>query len=456
MKSIRRFLFIRDLEGELQMAQTMTQGSISRILVRFSLPLIFSGVLQQLYNWADAFIVGNVEGELALAAVGATTSTVNLFLMVITGVTLGLSILSAQRCGQGRAGENAQVLSTFVLALGGCFLVLSAAGIFLAEGVLRMLHTPADIRDQAAEYLHIVLLGVPFLAVYNVYSAVLRGMGDSRAPFLSVLVSSAGNVALDLLFVARLGWGVAGAAAATVLSQLMMTLFLICYTVRRYAFLRFRPGRAAFSREALRRGLRLGIPPAVQSGVTSLGNFALQNFMNGFGTAAVAAITTAYQVDSIIMLPMLNLGSGISTVAAQNIGAGDRRRAWRAFLVGSAMTAAVSLLLAALVYSAGGEMITMFGVGPESAAIGRRFFREIAPFYLIYGLSMSSRGFLEGLGDVNFSSAAGIASLAVRIAASYGAAGRWGTSIIAYAEVLSWSVLLLLCLLRIGKKRSCG
>lgn len=117
------------------------------------------------------------------------------------------------------------------------------------------------------------------------------------------------------------------------------------------------------------------------------------------------------------------------------------------------MTAAVSVLLAVLVYSAGGGMIAMFGVGPEAATLGSRFFREISPFYMLYGLSMSSRGFLEGLGDVTFSSAAGIASLAVRIAVSYTAAGRWGTSIIAYAEVLSWSVLLLLCLFRIGRRR---
>ena len=238
------------------MAQTMTQGNISRILVKFSLPLIFSGVLQQLYNWADAFIVGNVEGELSLAAVGATTSTVNLFLMTVTGVTLGLSILSAQQCGQGRAGENARVLSTFVLVLGGCFSLLSAAGIFLAGLSGGQRHDGGGL----------CTAGRPGL---------LRRRGDD------------------------------------------------CH---------------------VRRGAGGGRP-------------------------------------------------------------------------------------------------------------GAQVFREISPFYLLYGLSMSSRGFLEGLGDVTFSSAAGIASLAVRIAVSYTAAGRWGTSIIAYAEVLSWSVLLLLCLFRIGRRR---
>lgn len=230
-------------------------------LIRFSLPLILSGVLQQLYNWADAFIVGNVEGELALAAVGSTTTTINFYVMAITGFTLGLSILFAQRFGSGQTQDIPKILSSFCLLLGIVFLALAGAGILLTNPLLRLLRTTEDTFALAADYLRIVLMGIPFLAVYNVYSAALRGIGDSKAPFYAVLVSSITNVALDILFVALFRWNVAGAALATVVSQAAMTLFLILYSVRKHPLLRFYPGRATISWSILRQGVQFGLPP---------------------------------------------------------------------------------------------------------------------------------------------------------------------------------------------------
>lgn len=422
--------------------------SIVSILLRFSLPLILSGVLQQLYNWADAFIVGNVNGELALAAIGATSTVINLYIMAITGFTLGLCILFAQKFGAGQTEGIPKILATFVLLLGAVFLVLAGAGIGLTGPLLRLLHTTADTVQMAESYLRIVLLGVPFLAVYNVYAAALRGIGDSRAPFLAIVLSSAVNVALDLLFVARLRWGVAGAAAATVAAQAVMTVFLIAYSVKKHRTLRFRPGRKALDRWSLVQGVRLGVPPMIQSSVSAFGSLILQNFMNGFGTQTVAAITTAYRVDTMVLLPIINLGSGISTIVAQNYGAGEKARTKKVFAVGAVMMAVVSLLLTALVIQTGGHLIAMFGVGPEATEIGWRFFRRIASFYLVFGMATAMRGYLEGLGDVLYSSAAGVLSLLSRIILSYALAALFGNMIIAYAEAFSWVQLLLLYLAR--------
>ena len=216
-------------------------GRLAYILVKFSLPLMLSGILQQLYNWADAFIVGNVVGELALAAVGSTTSMVNFYVLAITGFTLGLSILFAQKFGARELEDIRRILSTFLWVLGGIFLILSVLGVCFAEELLRLLHTTREALPLAADYLGIVLAGVPFLAVYNVYSAALRGIGNSRAPFYAVLLSSGVNVALDVLFVAVWGWGVAGAAIATVIAQAAMTVFLTGYGIIKYPILRFRP-----------------------------------------------------------------------------------------------------------------------------------------------------------------------------------------------------------------------
>ncbi len=417
-------------------------------LIRFSLPLILSGVLQQLYNWADAFIVGNVEGETALAAVGSTTSTINFYVMAITGFTLGLSILTAQKFGSGQTAEIPRILAGFTLLLGSVFLVLAVCGILLAYPLLSLLHTTADTIDLAGIYLRIVLAGVPFLAVYNVYSAALRGIGDSKAPFYAVLISSVTNVVLDILLVAFLRWHVAGAAIATVFSQAAMTVFLIIYSIRKYPLLRFLPGRGSLSRSILRQGFHFGTPPMVQSSVSSLGSLILQNFMNGFGTQTVAAITTAYRIDSIVLLPIINLGSGISTLVAQNYGAGKHSHTRRIFSVGTVVMVVVSLLLTLLVIPTGGRLIALFGAGAEAVQIGTRFFWRIASFYVVYGLAMAVRGYLEGLGDVTYSSAAGIIALLFRICLSYGLVAFFDNMVIAYAEAFSWALLLLLYLIR--------
>lgn len=423
-------------------------SGIVRELISFSLPLILSGVLQQLYLWADAFIVGNVEGEGALAAIGATTTLMNFFLLLVIGFTGGLSILFARSFGAGETEDIPRLLSTWLLVLGVASLVLAAAGFALTPWLLRLMHTTADTLSMAEDYLAIIFLGLPFLTVYNVCSAALRGIGDSQTPFRAICVSSGANVVLDLAFVWGLRWGVAGAAWATVLSQAAMAVFLVVYVGRKHPFLRPALRRPTLHRELLRPGTKLGVPPMIQSGINAFGGILLQDFMNSFGTATVAAITTAYRVDCIALLPIINLGTAISTLTAQSHGAGDLPRTRKVLSAGSGLMTAVSLSLSMLVVALGGFLVAMFGVGPEAALIGREFFRCIGPFYLLFGLSTALRGYTEGLGDMVFSSGAGIFSLGCRIVLSYRLAHLWGNMVIAYAEAISWGVLLLLYLLR--------
>lgn len=430
------------------MAKDMTRGSLSRALISFSVPLILSGLLQQFYSWADAFIVGNAQGEAALAAIGATTSLFGLFTMLVTGFSSGISILSAQLYGNGEHSAQKSILFSFSLILGGITLLLMLLCVPAAKLLLRLLQTPADILDQSARYLGIVLLGLPFIAVYNVYSAVLRGMGDSKAPLLCVLLSSLLNIILDILLVFALKLGVAGAAAATVISQVLMCLFIVVYA-RRYDALRARPSFSLYDGQLVRHGCRLAVPITVQSGVNSVGHLALQNFMNSFGTQTVAAITSAYRIDCIILLPIINLGTAISTVVAQNTGAGKHERARRGLRVGSLMMTAVSLILTAVVVLFGGSLIAMFGVTPQAAQIGADFFRCLGAFYVVFGLCTAMRGYLEGLGDVVFSGAIGIASLAVRILLSYALRDVYGSMVIAWAEAYSWCFMLAMYLIRL-------
>ncbi|WP_304507637.1 MATE family efflux transporter [Anaerotignum sp.] len=427
--------------------------NIAYTLIKFSIPLILSGILQQLYNWADAFIIGNVNGEISLAAIGATSTVINLYLMVITGFTLGLSILFAQKFGSKEIASIPKILATFSMLLGAVFVLLAAVGIGLTFPLLRMLHTTWDTIYLAEQYLRIIFLGIPFLAVYNVYAAALRGIGDSRTPFLAVLLSSVVNVILDVLFVVLLHLGVIGAAVATVISQAAMTIFLVTYSISKHPLLRFYPGKRSLDRKALVHGLRLGFPPMVQSSVSAFGSLILQDFMNGFGTQTVAAITTAYRVDSIVLIPIINLGSGISTIVAQSHGAGQNKRAYKIFFVGMVLMTMVALILTLLVIPSGGHLIAMFGTGAEATEIGKDFFHRIASFYIVFGLATAVRGYLEGIGDVLYSSIAGILSLLSRILLSYSLAAFFDNMIIAYAEAFSWGVLLVLYLLRVIWKK---
>ena len=437
----------------LKRAADKNLGEIARTLIRFCLPLILSGILQQLYNWVDAFIVGNVEGELALAAIGATTMISQFFVMAITGFTVGLAILFAQKFGAGQLEDIPRILATFTLLLGAVFLVLAVAGFQLAAPVLHLMHTTADTVALAEAYLSVIFIGFPFLAVYNTYAAALRGIGDSRAPFLAIFVSSLTNVVLDILFVAVLHWNVRGAAVATVFSQAAMTVFIVIYGIKKHPPLRFQLQPSCFDCRMLRQGAALGVPPMIQSTVIAFGNLILQNFMNGFQTQTVAAITTAYRVDSIVLQPVVNNGSGISTLVAQSKGAGDEMRALRILQVGTGIMAAVCLLTTVTIIPAGSYLIAMFGAGPEAVEIGRNFFQRIAAFYIVYGLATSVRGYLEGMGDVVYSSLAGILSLGARILFSYTLVRFYGNMVIAYAEAYSWGILLTLYLVRFFWRR---
>ena len=435
------------------MEENQRLNVIMKALINFSLPLILSGILQQLYNWADAFIVGNVDGELSLAAIGTTTTSINFFVTAIIGFTLGLSVLVAKNFGAGKQENIPPLVAVFSFVLGAIFVIVAASGTVFSYQFLKLLHTTPEIIDLATSYIRLVLLGLPFLAVYNVYTATLRGIGDSHIPFLSILFSSIINIVLDILFVAYLGWGVQGAAIATVISQAAMTVFIVKYGTKKYAWLKDGYCQESFNSAVIKEGMNFGLPPMVQSCVTSLGSLLLQDFMNRGGTNTVTAITTAYRIDTLVMLPIINLGSGISTMTAHSHGAGNKKRTRQILVAGTILMLTVSLILTTLVIPLGGKIIALFGAGAEAVKIGSAFFVRIACFYPIFGLAMAFRGYLEGKSDLVYSSTAGIVSLIVRIIASYAMVPFYGNMSIAYAEMLAWVWLLAMYLLRFAYKK---
>lgn len=433
----------------------MNQKSIARELVLFSLPLILSGILQQLYSWADAFILGHSgpQGEMMLGAVGATGSITILLVNSILGLTLGLSILWAQEYGRQNAGKIRSLLANFLPVLGGVYALLALLAVCFLKPILQLMDTPAEIFTYSMDYLRIVLPGVPFLAVYNLYAALLRAVGNTKAAFYSVLISSGLNVVLDILLVLVFPFGVAGAAAATLISQIAMTAFMVLYSRIKYPQYTKLPKGLQFDSGIFREGLRFALPPAVQNSITSIGNLVLQNFMNNFGASTVLAITTAYRVDSIMLLPVINLGSAVSSMVARAKGTGDRCRIRKCLNAGLALMVALSGGLALVMFFFGASFVGFFGVTGEALAIGKLFFRELSIFYVLFGISMVLRSTLEGIGDITYCSIIGVVSLAIRIGASYWLRPAIGNRAIAIAEGISWCLLLAMITGRFLQKR---
>ena len=423
-------------------------------LTAFSFPLILSGLLQQLFNWVDALIVGNILGETALAGVNATSALYNLFVTIIIGFTSGLSVLFAQQFGEGKSDENGKLLASYSVILSLAFTVVSILGMFFTTPILKLMETPNQLLPYAQEYLLVIFAGIPFLAVYNTFSAALRGMGNSKIPFIAVLISSAANCVLDYIFIAFFDWGVSAAAGATVVSQIIMTVYVVLYTIKKEPCLKFSLIKRQKYYESIKIGRKYGTPPAIQGSISSIGNLFLQRFMNSFGEQTVAAITTAYRVDSVLLLPIINFSTAVSTLVAQETGAGNPTTAKKIFKIGAVMISVISLVLTAIILILGKHLLSIFGLTTESIVIGKTFFRTIAVFYVIYGLSMSIKAYLEGTSDMLYSAGAGILSLGVRILCSYLFIDIWENMVIAYAEAFSWIFLLTVFTVRYFYKKS--
>ena len=427
----------------------MKHKDIIKELITFSLPLILSGILQQLYSWADAFIVGHsgAEGELMLASIGATATITMLLVNSITGFTVGLSILAAQEYGRKNTETIRQIVRLFLPALSMVYTIFPVVMIFCLNFVLRMMDTPVEILGYAYQYLRIILLGVPFLAVYNLFAAIMRAMGNTKVAFYAVLLSSGLNVILDILFVIVLPLGVRGAAIATIFSQMSMTVFIAIYCKMKYPEILDR-GEVQ-RKEVLKKGASFGFPPMIQNSVTSVGSLILQNFMNGFGASTVLAITTAYRVDSIMLLPVINLGSAISSMVARAKGEENHEKIKNNLWSGLALMVGISGVLALVMYMFGAGFVGFFGVTGEALQIGKSFFRDLSVFYVLFGIATVLRSVLEGTGDITYCSVIGITVLGIRIAFSYILRPVFAERAIAFAEGIAWICLLVFMVVRV-------
>lgn len=373
-----------------------TEGNILKQLFIFATPILLTNLLQVSYQFIDSLWVGNLIGPEALGAVAISGTVMFTVLSFVIGLNnAALTILSQQK-GRGSESGLRNYLNAFVVLLSGMSLILGVAGYLFADGILRMLGTPEVMMPMAVSYLKINFLGILFLFGYNFIGTVLRSVGDSKTPLYFVMVAVVLNAVLDPLFIHTFGWGIEGAAYATIFSQGVAFSIGVFYTLRKNLVPFSKPHIPA-KREVLAI-LKLGIPAGLQMSVISAGVMAIMSVVASFGPAVVAGYGAAQRLDSLIMLPAQALGTAVNSMAGQNIGAGKWDRVQKITRYSFLSNLVVMFFLALLIFLFAEHGVRLFIQEPEAARFGTEYLKMIAFFYPFLGINFVLNGTVRAAG----------------------------------------------------------
>lgn len=377
----------------------MTKGNVYSLILRFALPLIAGDLFQQLYNTVDCIIVGNYVGKEALAAVGSTAPLINSIIGFFTGVAAGGSVVISQFFGAHDIQKVRRSIHTMILcsALAGVFLIFF--GRLTSSLLLKFMSTPDDVFAMAESYLKIYFLGAFFQLLYNVAAGILRALGDSKRPLYFLICSSLVNVALDILFVIFLDFGVEGAAYATIISQFaaMALVLILMFKTKECYHLNLKELCVDFP--LLRQVLKIGVPGGVQKAITAFSNVFVQGYINRFGSSCMAGWASFKKIDPLSVLPLESISTSAATFSGQNYGAGDiariKKGANASLALGFIWTAILILVFEIFPHA----LVSMFNHESEVLYYGNYFLRVAAPFYIFRVLNQTFTGVLRGLGN---------------------------------------------------------
>lgn len=422
------------------MVTDLTKEHPDKTLWRFWLPMMFSVAFQQIYNIADSMIAGRFAGEDALAAVGASYPITVIFMAFAVGMNLGASVIVSRLFGAGdRKGVKRAVTTAFASSLS-LAVILTVYGYFFCRNMMEWIHTPQNIMQDGVLYLKIYVFGLIFLMLYNVCTGIFTALGDSRTPLWFLLGSSAGNIVLDLLFVAKLHWGVAGVAWATFIAQgISAVLALVTLLVRLQKF----AGKERvplFDRKLFVQILAIAVPSILQQSVLSVGNLFVQDIVNRYGSAVVAGYSGAIKLNTFAINIFMTLGSCLSSYTAQNIGAGKQERIPMGFRTGLKLSELTAFPFVVLYFGLGQQMMGLFLNAESSAAIhaGVMFLRIVSPWYFMIVVKLMTDGIIRGSGAMIYFVIATIPDLILRIGFALMLSPRFGSTGIWMAWPFGW------------------
>ena len=371
----------------------MTEGTIWKQLLLFSVPLLLGNLFQQMYNAVDSIVVGNYIGPQALAAVGSSAPVINLLVSIFMGISVGAGVIISRNIEN--LQDSIHTSLAFSIAAG---IIMTIVGVLLSPLILQWIGTPQDVMGNSVLYLRIYFCGILSVLVYNMGSGILRAVGDSKNPLYFLIVSSITNIILDLLFVVVLKMGIAGVGWATLISQTIsaiLTLILLIKTKQEY---KVTLKKIRFHKERLIEIIRLGLPSGIQNGVVSFSNVIVQSNINAFGSVAMAGCGAYTKIDGFAILPVMSFSMALTTFTGQNMGANKLERVHQGAKTGIFMSVATTVVISILLELFGPQVLSIFTDNQQVIHYGLYMLHILAPCYIFLAISHAFSGIIRGAG----------------------------------------------------------
>ena len=398
------------------MTKDMTKGSPMKLILGFSIPLLFGFLFQQFYSMVDTVIVGRFLGKENLAAVGSTGSVNFLIIGFCMGICSGFSIPISHKFGAGDYSGMRRVVANCVWLSIGFAVLLTIVTTLLCRPILVLMKTPDNILEAAYAYIWVIFLGIPTTFLYNMTAGVIRALGDSKTPVIFLVLSSFINIGLDLFFIINLHWGVAGAAWATVISQGVSGLCCLLFMIKKFEILRIRKEEWGFDTHLCGSLCGMGVPMGLQYSITAIGSVILQSATNTLGSDAVAAVTAAGRICNFLACPFDAMGSTMATYGGQNVGAGRLERLGTGLKSCIMLGAGYAVIALGVAVWLGRPLATLFLDADQVAIIGdvRLFLIMNTAFYFPLALVNIVRFLIQGMGFPTFAILAGVFEMIAR------------------------------------------
>lgn len=418
----------------------MTEGNVTKNIFFFTIPIFLGNIFQQMYNTADAVIVGRFSGKEALAAVGTAGPIMNILIFFVVGFSLGSAILMAEFYGAEDIEKLKKEIATTIKAGAVFIFLLSAVALFSVKYILILMNTPIEIMEMAEGYLRIIIIGLIFSFLYNILSAEMRAVGDSKTPLGILVIAVVLNIGLDIYFIKNLGMGVKGAAYATVISQIAAVVISLLNIYFRMPVLRLTLKEFVIDLTLLKKTMSYSLSYAVQQTIIFTGAVFVQGAVNPLGIDSIAAFNSGSRIDGFILTPGDSMGAALTTFISQNRGAGKDERIFKGFKSALTMSLLYCVATAILIFIFSGSIMKLFIESSETEAIflGRTYLKTIAFFYILTALCNTLQGFFRGFGRMDVTLIATFIQIPIRVVLSYILTKYMGISGVAVGMGIGW------------------
>lgn len=423
------------------MIKDMTKGSPGKDLFLFALPMIFGNIFQQAYSIIDSIIVGNYVGSEALASIGASYPITFISITIANGAGIGSSVVISQYFGANKYSKVKSSIYTSLISIIFISSIILLLGYVFAKNILLFMNTPENIFYDAESYLKIYFLGTVFLFVYNIVNSSFNALGDSKTPLFFLILSSILNVILDLIFVVKFSAGVRGAAEATIISQGFSCVLSFIFLINRIRGIRTSEKTKLFNLYIFKSISRIAIPSILQQSIISVGNLFVQSLVNSFGSVIIAGYTAATKIDSITILPMVNMSNAVSSFTAQNIGGKKLDRVKKGYRAALKIIFVFYIIIVASIFIFGRDIVSLFvsdEISREVIDYGCSYLKVVSLFYIFMGFMVVTNGILRAAGDMKYFLLTSLINLGTRVFFAYMLSLKLEELSISFAVPLGW------------------